>query len=174
MLRAAICRVCVAACLILASTSLHAQAVLRIALPTGPATQTSRFDRVFRIAAWPGYGMAMRDPSPLGRMQKMTLANERIGFVMDATTTWVALRTDNHEGNRMNCAFGSTSQAGVLGSMAAWELGFNYASAAAPRWIRNPKLRTLARVGVVVGGSLLARGRFQVSLANIRTIHTGR
>jgi hypothetical protein len=174
MLRAIPLRLCVAACLALASTSLHAQAVPHVALPTGPAPRTSTFDRVFRVVAWPGYGMAMRDPSPLGRMQKLTLANERIGFVMDATTSWVALRTNSHESDQMNRAFGSSSQAGVLGSMAAWELSFNYASAAAPRWIRNPKLRAVARVGVVVGGSLLVRERFQVSLANIRTIHSER
>ena len=146
---------------------------MRVALPAEPMAKTSRFDRVFRVVAWPGYGAAMRDPSPLGRMEKLTLANERIGFVLDATTTWAALRTHNREADPLNCAFGSTSQAGVLGSMAAWELGFNFTSVAAPRWIRNPRLRTVTRLGVVVGGSLLARGRVEMTFRNLRNIRRG-
>jgi hypothetical protein len=118
--------------------------------------------------------MAMKDRSVLGGYEKITLANERLSFLFDASTTAAVLATRCcYETDPLNTAFGSRNQPGVVSSMAAWELGFSYSSIMIPRWLQHTRYRNIARIAAIVGGSALNGERVKMGFHNIHNLRSG-
>ena len=133
-----------------------------------PAVSASRVDKALHIITWPAYSFIPRyeeDRSRLGRTEEFVLAGERFGFLADAATTELGL-SHGHESDPLNTLFGSNSRAGVLGSMAVWELGFSYSSVMVPHWLDHTRYRKAARIAAIAGGAALTGFRVKMVMQN--------
>jgi hypothetical protein len=143
--------------------------------PSAPTPQQTRLDKTLHILTWPANSIAPRGPfsyedrSKLARTEQFVLAGERLGFLADATTTQMGL-SNGHEGDSLNTLFGSNNRVGVLGSMTAWELGFDYTSVVVPRWFEHTRYRKAARIVAIAGGSALTGFRVKMAMQNAQFI----
>ncbi|HUB29904.1 MAG TPA: hypothetical protein VL967_09410 [Terracidiphilus sp.] len=122
------------------------------------------------IALWPGFGMLAKDSSSVARSQRIALAAERAGFLLDAASTLngIEAHSDIVEGDPLNTIFGNRSRAGILGSMSVWEVGNSYASVRIPRALQRTRLRRFAPASSVIIDSLTAGERIRSSVHNLR------
>jgi len=158
---------------VLSSLSLTARAQNMLASPLfAPPAPESGIDKVFKYAVWPGYGIVDQDRSRLGTAQKITLATERAAFAFDFATTARGLSSgsDSSEGNPLNTVFGNQSKAGVLSSMASWEVGYSYASAVVPRWFEATRYRKPVRIAIILAGAYLAEEHVRTGACNVRIL----
>lgn len=100
------------------------------------------------------------------RTEESILAGERLGFLADALTTELGFDAHCREADPLNTLFGSRNRLGVFASMTGWELGFSYASVAAPRWFEHTRLLNPARIAAIVGGGVLIGFRVRTSIRN--------
>jgi hypothetical protein len=146
----------------------HAQGLFSSRYAVAPSVTVTPYDKIFRIVAWPGYGMTMKDGSRLGKNEGAVLANERLSFLFDASTTATVLTSPNcFEGDRLNTVFGNKNIPGVLGSMTVWELGFSYSSVAIPHWFEHTRYRKVTRVAAIAGGIWLSGERMRLGYHNL-------
>jgi len=104
-----------------------------------PVQKTSVIDKVFKVAAWPGYGEAGND-----KLQKTLLLSERGANIFDSATTMRLLSFSSsipghyfREGDPLNTAFGNRDRAGVLASEVGLELAYSHFSSVLPRWMEQ-------------------------------------
>lgn len=139
--------------------------------PPAPTPQPKRLDKALRIFTWPACCVSPKftpteeDRTKLATTEKFVLAGERLGFLADATTTQLGM-SQGHEGDPLNTMFGANNRAGVLGSMTAWELGFNYSSVVVPHWFEHTRFHKAAQVAAIAGGTALTGFRVKMAVQN--------
>jgi hypothetical protein len=141
-------------------------------LPSNPAphSASSRVDRVFSIAAWPGYGAVARDRSALGKAQKLVLAGERVAFAFDLSTSGLGICPHSKvvESDSLNTLFGNQNKAGIFSSMTGWEMGYSYTAVVVPHWFEHTKYRALGRLAAIAVGGFLMEEHIRSGVCNLQ------
>ena len=143
-------------------------------IPASPS-KVSRTDRVFSLAAWPGYAMVSRDRTVLGKSQKLVFASERMAFAFDLGTSGLGMSPHSRcvEANPMNTLFGNQNRTGVLTSMTSWEMGFSYSAAVVPHWFEHTKYRVPVRIASILIGGFLVEEHVRSGVCNIQIARQG-
>ena len=130
----------------------------------------SSIDRIFSLAAWPGYGMTLNDRTALGKMQRGIFLGERAAFSFDLSTSGMGVSPSSKicEGDPLNTLFGNRNKMGIYGSMSGWEMGYSYSAAVVPHWFEHTKYRKPAHVIAMVFGGFLIEEHVRSGVCNIQ------
>ena len=134
-----------------------------------PHSTPSGIDRAFSLAAWPGYGMTLRDRTVLGKTQRGILAGERAAFAFDLSTSGTGVSPGSKicEGDPLNTLFGNRNKMGIYSSMLGWEMGYSYSAAVVPHWFEHTKYRKPVRIIAMVFGGFLIEEHVRSGACNL-------
>lgn len=157
-------------------------------LEVTPPARLTKFDRVFKIIAWPGYG-ELNHGRKLERVQAWVLLVERGTFAFDTANTDRMLSTPPfipaytatdglHYGRRdgpyetiaLNTLFGNRNRVGVTGMLVGYELAYSSLSDPIPRWMEHKwgkKGRIVGRIAGIALGIFLTGEQVRGGLHNI-------
>jgi hypothetical protein len=143
-----------------------------VEVPSNPAPHSSpsRTDRVFSIAAWPGYGAVAKDRTALGKSQKLVFAGERVAFAFDLSTSGLGISPQSKivESDSLNTLFGNQNKAGIFSSMTGWEIGYSYSAVVVPHWFEPTKYRKPVRVIALIVGGFLTEEHVRSGVCNLQ------